>query len=219
MWYSTSFAVVLSSNDVDSLTKTIDPNCTDYSCDSLDAMVYTFKYEYADETNGTFNDTFLACTSCDKSDQINDSQLADFLEVIKIDGTTILALVFDPTLAKIEIIPWAKICEADDGSEYNQNIECEKGDSLLGYNNDYAIKDTSSSKIPFQIIVGETYFNASLDVTGTASLTSNIGGVIEATADLEANFHGEVELIINPSDNNYSTHDADTCSLGTGCET
>jgi hypothetical protein len=68
------------------------------------------------------------------------------------------------------------------------------------------LKDISGKKIWFQIVVGETYFRASLDVTGTANLTLNIDAVIKATAALEANFHDGVVLMINPSTNTYTMY-------------
>jgi hypothetical protein len=202
----TSFAVVLGPNDVDSLTETIDPNCIDFNCASLREMKYTFKYEYADATAGEFNGTIPACTSCDPAARIKNTQIGAFLTVKKMIGTTILALVFDPKLARITFIPWRKSCQKKNGIKYEQDRLCAPGDKILGYENDYGLKDISGKKIPFQIMVGETYFKANLDVTGTAKVTSNIGGVIEATADLEANLYGEVALIINPSINNYTTN-------------
>jgi hypothetical protein len=202
----TSFAVVLGPNDVDSLTETIDPNCTDFNCDSLRAMAYSFQYEYANTTTGEFNGTIATCSKCDPAAQIMNSKLGDFLEVEKVNGTTVLALVFNPDLARVVVIPWKKSCKKKNGITYEQDRLCAPGDKILGYENDYDLKDIAGKKIPFQIMVGETYLKAGVDVTGTANLTSNIGGVIEATADLYANLHGEVALIINPSTNNYTKH-------------
>jgi hypothetical protein len=49
-------------------------------------------------------------------------------------------------------------------------------------------------------MVGETSFNATVEVDGEVDVAANIGGVIEATAEITADFTGSLVLVVNPKD-------------------
>ena len=63
-------------------------------------------------------------------------------------------------------------------------MECNDDQAIINIENDYGLTDQTVSKRSWQIAVGETSIKANFTVTLDVRITSNVGNVIEITADL-----------------------------------
>jgi len=73
-------------------------------------------------------------------------------------------------------------------------LECDEDQTVKNRYNDYGLTDQDISKRKWQIVVGDTSIEASFTVTINATLSSNVGGVIEVTATLYGVLSGNLTL-------------------------
>ena len=78
-------------------------------------------------------------------------------------------------------------------------LDCDEGLSNVNIKNDYGLTDQAISKKSYQIAIGDAKIEASFTVTLDVTISTNLGDVIEVTADL----FGEISGVL-------------TLSLGTG---
>jgi len=203
----TSLAVLFAPNQVDNLVVTMQTPCTGFSCSSLAQLGYKLEYQFVgSETTETKYGTLSAGSGKPSTALKNDSTLRTVLSSVEEMGNNILVLKFLQKIQKVKISPKGRVClkkGTTDEIAYGE-YDCPDGYSFREIiKNNYGLKDVSKKKIPFQIAVGETTVGATLDVDGAVSIVSNIGGVIEATAEVNAAFNGMLDLKVNPKDRGY----------------
>jgi hypothetical protein len=204
----TGFAVILGPNDEERIVIQANSKCNftfDSPCDNLGT--FEFSLAYNEVVNGLVTiyeaeDQTLTGIGTDPVEALwNHAKLRSILSSVDEVGDKVLVLKFLPTISKVEIISDGRVCKyKDNTTTYPAGKKCIQGDSIVNYTNVYGIRDVSLKKLPFQLMVGETSFNATVEVDGKVEVAANIGGVIEATAGITADFTGSLVLVVNPKD-------------------
>ncbi len=73
-------------------------------------------------------------------------------------------------------------------------LECEEDELVSPIANDYGLEDFILSKRKWQIAIGDSSISANVTVSLDVTLSTNVGGVIEVTAELAGNISGYLEL-------------------------
>jgi hypothetical protein len=201
---STGFAVILGPNDEESIVIQANSECN-FICADLGTLDFSLAYNEVVDGQEIINeavDQTLTGTGTDPAEALmSHPKLGDILSSVDKVGDNVLVLRFLPAISKVEIIPDGRSCKVKDSTTtYTAGKECTSGDSIVSYTNVYGIRDVSLKKLPFQLMVGETSFNAIVKVDGKVEVAANIGGVIEATAGVTADFTGSLVLVVNPKD-------------------
>eukprot|EP00957_Ditylum_brightwellii_P177700 13535945-Ditylum_brightwellii.AAC.1 len=75
--------------------------------------------------------------------------------------------------------------------------DCQVPISAASAKSSFGFSDDEQKKSNFQILIGATALDASIGVSGSASVSANVGDVIEVEADLSASLGVDVALSIN----------------------
>ena len=143
-------------------------------------------------------------------DRLQTSQLNSITkELFQLDDAPLIIIKFLPKISRVKItIP--KCC--DGGSELKQECppntkeiggselkqECPPNTEVIEYPNYmyYFKTDQEMSKKPFQVGMGNTTIDAGFTIKADATITANVGEVIEVEAGLSANLTGDLSLNI-----------------------
>jgi len=134
------------------------------------------------------------------------SEIGRILRSVEEQGSDMLILTFNQRVTKVEIIPKKRNCRLRNGSIEMRTQFCgELGLEFVDIvPNPFGFADDATvSKDRFQIGIGELSMKPSFSSTGTLNINTEIEGLIEASSEMTPQIRGNIDLIVNPSENGY----------------
>ncbi|GAX18396.1 hypothetical protein FisN_2Lh003 [Fistulifera solaris] len=195
--FETTFGVLMEADDDQSLTVLAESCGGDgFACvaDSLDIVLF-----YVENVDGVSEDQWINTTVASSTNKNITQELEDAIgEVATVteQGSSLLVIRFNPNITDVKLLLLKNCNSTDITTEMKQSsvLECQEDELVSPIANDYGLEDFSLSKRKWQIAIGDASISANVTVSLNVQLSTNVGGVIEVTAELEGDITGYLEL-------------------------
>jgi len=186
--------------------------CRHFKCGgSFKDLEYKLQYKMIgenDETTIVDTITFSQDGDYEFTEKLMKSELKNIIMTIEERGYNTLVLTFNPNVTMVEIIPLHRRCKYRNGEiEEFSGLCTDYGLEFVNVlPNPFGFHDVVLNKDPVQIRVGEFSIESQFNTKGDLQINADIERMIEARLEMQPDIHGNLDLIIKPSQTGFADY-------------